>query len=99
MPKRQAWDSTGLTVAAAHSDYQRITARTVAELGNSGRPMVPALEVFDLSVVCPSVTLVPSWDGRAVGGPVRNFARVYHRCRFTNPFLTGNPESASLIRT
>jgi hypothetical protein len=41
------------TMSPLHSDYERVTARTVAELENGSAPMAPALEVFDLSAVCP----------------------------------------------
>ena len=37
--------------AAAHSDYESVTARTVAELEDGVRVWFTALEVFDLSAV------------------------------------------------
>ena len=59
----EAWDSTGAVysgsyslrddVAAAQSDYETRHGAHGHRAGSRRAPMVPALEVFDLSAVCP----------------------------------------------
>jgi hypothetical protein len=59
----EAWDSTGAVysgsyslpddVAAAQSDYETRHGAHSRRAGSRRAPMVPALEVFDVSAVCP----------------------------------------------